>query len=276
MDEQTKILLLFFLFWRAQKGEGNLPSLGCPSSRRVFNTKQPQTQSKASFHTLRPSAHTMHAGQSRTYSTENADRKQLCLTAEISACVHVCVCVRQSVSLSSPSGVIKARTNHPERSPILMHSSFLSTFLPLPLWYINTIKFSTENLLERPPHAGQSATANQSVLFRSNESQLSPSRALNPGRPCATLGRDKSGMAGQHGASLHGRRAHMCTSTRAPMQQITTALPSSQTNSVHRIYLWQSLNCHVHKQAHTPQRSTSVQLCTCTVSRPVKQISASW
>ena len=41
----------------------------------------------------------------------------------------VCVCVWQSVSLSSPSGVIKAGTNHPERS---LPSSSIHPFPSLP------------------------------------------------------------------------------------------------------------------------------------------------
>lgn len=71
--------------------------------------------------------HTPYTQSTLTHSTECRQNAAL-FHAEISccacACACACVCMRvwQAVSLSTPSAVIKARTNHPERSPFFIHS----------------------------------------------------------------------------------------------------------------------------------------------------------
>uniref|UniRef100_A0A0S7EW16 PPUP8344 n=1 Tax=Poeciliopsis prolifica TaxID=188132 RepID=A0A0S7EW16_9TELE len=49
-------------------------------------------------------------------------QKYLAVHERMSVCERAHVCAFEAVSLSSPSGVIKARTSHPERSPFFTHS----------------------------------------------------------------------------------------------------------------------------------------------------------
>lgn len=133
MDELTRNIL-----FKGQEGQGRsaitrlmLAAGGSTEKERKNRERESEAQSKTSFHTRLwrgVHAHTVDAEHAHTPPRECGQNAALFHCRNILLCMRKWVCVRaqgcalEAVSLSSPSGVIKARTSHPERSPFLTHS----------------------------------------------------------------------------------------------------------------------------------------------------------